>query len=160
MIIIYWEMTPCGSYKNRRFGGSYRLHFQGDRVRAGTERNSKLLYRRRLEYFSPHGVISQKMIIIIVTAVETSNLTNEYFILYRLTLFIKTYINNRQNIQGKKMYLQWYICKLRNLVLSIATRRQRESWTWFHSSEALSNEWSEYKLKPGADSLVATTRSS
>jgi hypothetical protein len=21
MIIIFWEMTPCGSYKNRRFGG-------------------------------------------------------------------------------------------------------------------------------------------
>jgi hypothetical protein len=36
MIIIFWEMTPCGSYKN---------------------------------------LISQKMIIIIVTAVETSNLT-------------------------------------------------------------------------------------
>jgi hypothetical protein len=36
MIIIFWEMTPCGSYKS---------------------------------------VIFQKMIIIIVTAVETSNLT-------------------------------------------------------------------------------------
>jgi hypothetical protein len=43
MIIIFWEMTSCGSYKNRRFGESYRLHLQ--------------------------------MIIIIVTAVETSNLT-------------------------------------------------------------------------------------
>jgi hypothetical protein len=32
MIIIFWEMTPCGSYKNRRFGGSYRLHIQGVRV--------------------------------------------------------------------------------------------------------------------------------
>jgi hypothetical protein len=35
MIIIFWEMTPCGSYKNRRFGGSYRLRLQGARVRAG-----------------------------------------------------------------------------------------------------------------------------
>jgi hypothetical protein len=25
MIIIFWGMTPCGCYKNRRFGGSYRL---------------------------------------------------------------------------------------------------------------------------------------
>jgi hypothetical protein len=41
MIIIFWEMTPCGAYKNR--------------------------------------VISQKMIIIIVTAVETSNLTMQDF---------------------------------------------------------------------------------
>jgi hypothetical protein len=38
MIIIFWEMTPCGSYKNRRFGGSYRLHLQGVRVQASTER--------------------------------------------------------------------------------------------------------------------------
>jgi hypothetical protein len=51
MIIIFWEMTLCGSYKNRRFGGSYRLHLHGERVRAGTERNSKLLYRRRLEEY-------------------------------------------------------------------------------------------------------------
>jgi hypothetical protein len=38
-ITIFWEMTPCGSYKNRRFGGD-----------TDTERNSKLLYRRRLEW--------------------------------------------------------------------------------------------------------------
>jgi hypothetical protein len=30
MIIIFWEMTPCGTYKNRHFGGSYRLHLQGE----------------------------------------------------------------------------------------------------------------------------------
>jgi hypothetical protein len=33
--ILIREMTPCGSYKNRRFGGTYRLHLQGARVRAG-----------------------------------------------------------------------------------------------------------------------------
>jgi hypothetical protein len=42
MIIIFWEMTPCGSYKNRRFGGSYSLHLQGARVRAG---HSLCLYK-------------------------------------------------------------------------------------------------------------------
>jgi hypothetical protein len=41
MIIIFWEMTPCGSYKYGRFGGSYRLHLQGARVRAG--------YRAKME---------------------------------------------------------------------------------------------------------------
>jgi hypothetical protein len=35
MIIIFWKMTPCGSYKNRRFGESYRFHLQGARVEAG-----------------------------------------------------------------------------------------------------------------------------
>jgi hypothetical protein len=35
-------MTPCGSYKNRRFGGSYRLHLHGARVR---EAQSLCLYK-------------------------------------------------------------------------------------------------------------------
>jgi hypothetical protein len=28
---IFWDDTPCGSSKNRRFGGMYRLHHQGDK---------------------------------------------------------------------------------------------------------------------------------
>jgi hypothetical protein len=28
--IVLWDMLPCGSYKNRRFGGTYR-HHQGDK---------------------------------------------------------------------------------------------------------------------------------
>jgi hypothetical protein len=27
---IIWDVTPCGSYKNQRFRGMYRLHYQGD----------------------------------------------------------------------------------------------------------------------------------
>jgi hypothetical protein len=30
--IIFWDMTPCSPLSfNRRFGGTYRLHFQGRR---------------------------------------------------------------------------------------------------------------------------------
>jgi hypothetical protein len=25
---VFWDVTPCGSLKNRRFGGTYRLHPQ------------------------------------------------------------------------------------------------------------------------------------
>jgi hypothetical protein len=91
-IIIFWEMTPCGSYKNRGFGGSYRLHLQGVRVRAGTERSSKLLYRQR------HGVISQKMIIIIVTAVETSNLACFFAFTFRYSLSCYRWNSQRNKI--------------------------------------------------------------
>jgi hypothetical protein len=48
--------------------------FRVDEFELVTERSSKLLYRHRL-VGEPHGVISQKMKIIIFTAVETSNLT-------------------------------------------------------------------------------------
>jgi hypothetical protein len=28
---VFWDVTPCGSCKNRRFGGSQRLHQQDDK---------------------------------------------------------------------------------------------------------------------------------
>jgi hypothetical protein len=28
---IFWDVTPGGSDKNRRFGGTYSLHHQGDK---------------------------------------------------------------------------------------------------------------------------------
>jgi hypothetical protein len=30
---VFYYVTPCGSCKNRRFGGTYRLHHQGDKNR-------------------------------------------------------------------------------------------------------------------------------
>jgi hypothetical protein len=34
---VFWDVTPCSSCKNRRFGGTYRLHNEGDKNRrAGT----------------------------------------------------------------------------------------------------------------------------
>jgi hypothetical protein len=27
---VFWDVTPCGSCKNRYFRGTYRLHLQGD----------------------------------------------------------------------------------------------------------------------------------
>jgi hypothetical protein len=30
---VFWDATPCGSCKNQRFGGTQRLHHQGDKNR-------------------------------------------------------------------------------------------------------------------------------
>jgi hypothetical protein len=29
---VFWNVTPCGSCKNSSFGGTYRLHYQGDKI--------------------------------------------------------------------------------------------------------------------------------
>jgi hypothetical protein len=29
---VFWEVTPCGSYKNRCFGGLYSLHYQSEKI--------------------------------------------------------------------------------------------------------------------------------
>jgi hypothetical protein len=31
--VVFWDVTPCGCCKNRRFGGTYRLHYRGGKVR-------------------------------------------------------------------------------------------------------------------------------
>jgi hypothetical protein len=28
---VFWDVTPCGSCNNRRFGGTWRLFHQGDK---------------------------------------------------------------------------------------------------------------------------------
>jgi hypothetical protein len=33
---VFWVVTPCGSCKNRRFGGTWRLLHQGDKNRRNT----------------------------------------------------------------------------------------------------------------------------
>jgi hypothetical protein len=30
---VFWDVAPCISCVNRRFGGTYRLHFQGRKIR-------------------------------------------------------------------------------------------------------------------------------
>jgi hypothetical protein len=30
---VFWDMAPCSSCVNRRFGGTYRLHLQGRKIR-------------------------------------------------------------------------------------------------------------------------------
>jgi hypothetical protein len=59
--IIFWDMTPCSPLSfSRRFGGTWRRYVPP---------------KRRLKLKGVHGVISQKMILSITTAVETSNRT-------------------------------------------------------------------------------------
>jgi hypothetical protein len=31
LIAVLWDVTPCGSRKNTRFGGTYRPHHQGEK---------------------------------------------------------------------------------------------------------------------------------
>jgi hypothetical protein len=28
--VVFWDVSPCGYYRNRRLGGTYRLHLQGE----------------------------------------------------------------------------------------------------------------------------------
>jgi hypothetical protein len=40
---VFWDVMPCRSCVNRRFGGTYRLHFQGRNIRERGTRVSRWL---------------------------------------------------------------------------------------------------------------------
>jgi hypothetical protein len=88
----FWDVAPYRYCVNGRFGGTYHLHRQGRRkirlhlltlVRSWI--SSFLPPKRRLTQYL-HGPTSQKTAFFIVTAVETSNLTLQYFFNVRACL--------------------------------------------------------------------------
>jgi hypothetical protein len=80
---VFCDITPCSSLKvNRRFRITCRLHFQDRRIsqaRNHLEASSKQSWRwrryvplkRQLTFNGLHGVISQKIVLFITTAVRT-----------------------------------------------------------------------------------------
>jgi hypothetical protein len=59
---VFWDVAPCRSYVNRRFGGTYRLHLQGS--------SETSVYTRSTGRNIPVDAL------FIVPAVNTSNLTS------------------------------------------------------------------------------------
>jgi hypothetical protein len=67
---VFWDVAPCRSCVNRRFGGTYRLHLQGRKIRKLGTSVSRWLQPpwRWTRYVPPkhrftqdlHGVASQK----------------------------------------------------------------------------------------------------
>jgi hypothetical protein len=60
---IYWDIAPCSTYVNRRFGGKYHLYLHG---RKSAEQETSVSYRTIQSYAPGYGNI-------ITTAVRTSN---------------------------------------------------------------------------------------
>jgi hypothetical protein len=82
---IFWDITPYSPLSvNRRFGEKYRPHFQWRQNISWSRNQSESMW---LTFNGLHGVISQKMVLFITTAVRTSNPTTwilayiPYFIL-------------------------------------------------------------------------------
>jgi hypothetical protein len=47
---VFWDVTPCGSFKNQRFGETYRLHHQGEKNQlAIAVPNSLILFTLMME---------------------------------------------------------------------------------------------------------------
>jgi hypothetical protein len=52
---VFWDVTPCGSCENRRFGGTYCLRHQGDFVFLRSVRQLLFTATFLVHRFLPHG---------------------------------------------------------------------------------------------------------
>jgi hypothetical protein len=64
----FWDVAPCGSCKNRRFGGTLHLHHQGDKNRRALRRNTKSLITTKLldfvhrpDFYKPENTTFRKL---------------------------------------------------------------------------------------------------
>jgi hypothetical protein len=56
---VFWDVAPCRSCVNRRFGGTYRLHLQGREIR---ERGTGVSRWVQTEHRGlPHTIYSNKV---------------------------------------------------------------------------------------------------
>jgi hypothetical protein len=73
---VFWDVTPCGSFKNQRFGGMQRINHQVDKNLRARNVSSNLEPKHCSRFLQePRGVTSQKTAFFIITPVKTSNLT-------------------------------------------------------------------------------------
>jgi hypothetical protein len=59
--VVLWDVALCRSFVNRRFGGTYRLHLQGRKIREqGTSVSRWLQIETPADAGSPLSTTSQK----------------------------------------------------------------------------------------------------
>jgi hypothetical protein len=84
MNAVFWDVTPCGSCKNRRFGGNYRLNYQGDKNRRARKTLTVTSNRRTLRRLDTANVFPSSPIP--VTLMMEALSTSETSILTKSTL--------------------------------------------------------------------------
>jgi hypothetical protein len=63
---VFWDVAPCRCGVNRRFGGTYRLHFQGRRKnkKIRMRRNSESRWKQTNEFISDISLLAPALTIL------------------------------------------------------------------------------------------------
>jgi hypothetical protein len=72
---VLWDVSPRGSYKNRRFGGTHRLHHHGDKSRRARNNVNSVLRFLVTVNIVPNSPILVSLMMEAIRSSETSVLT-------------------------------------------------------------------------------------
>jgi hypothetical protein len=76
---VFWDVMPCGSGKNRRFGGTYHLQHHGDKKCELGTTLALTSHRRMLQIVTDDVVLTSEILVTLIMEVilcsETSVLT-------------------------------------------------------------------------------------
>jgi hypothetical protein len=79
--VVVWDVALCSSCVNRHFRGTYRLHFQGRKIRdRGTSVSGwlQILFPPKRRFIQDlHNATSQKTAFLIVTFEKTASFTHK-----------------------------------------------------------------------------------
>jgi hypothetical protein len=113
---IFWDVTPCRSYVNRCFEGTYRLHLQRRKIRERGTRVSRSSKRRFTQDL--HGTTSQKTAFFVFLTAHLFMTHKKSRILFRKKRCHLVIYNNNCIIVKKKLELRktniWDLIKSTN----------------------------------------------
>jgi hypothetical protein len=93
---VFWDVEPCWTCTNRRFGGTRRLHHQGDSNRLARNNDNSnyqlLLLRSVLQLlvtvnFVPRTLIWFTLMMVATCSSETSAHKEPHGVTYQMTVF-------------------------------------------------------------------------
>jgi hypothetical protein len=75
---VFWHVTPCGSCKERRFGGTYQLYDQGDKN--GSTRNNVSIslqpkHDAKICYVTTNVCSSPSLVTLMMEAISSSEMS-------------------------------------------------------------------------------------
>jgi hypothetical protein len=142
---VFWDVEPCGSCVNRRFGGTYRLHLQGRKIR---ERGTSVSRWQQTQAL--HGATSQKTAFFIFHQLHWMDLFGLQQLDYLFKLKIFSFIIQPINKRVQHLLWFWHMWNIQDIL---------EMWIVRHSrSNELENIPSTETLSSGTNEMVPRNR--
>jgi hypothetical protein len=114
---VLWDVAPCSSCMHRRFGGTYRLHLQGRKIRERGTSMSRWLHHTLFQNLSSIQTSSRinATAAFKINLIETSSVDNGTFSNVRSTTQTSSRVNATTSCNGGNYQFNLFYPEVRNI---------------------------------------------